>query len=480
MPRSIASEPNYRILVVDENEAIHASFRQILISSETVPDSHEDGATTAVVTRPRTRGFALDSARHCEEALQLVQTSIDAERPYAMAFVDVPSGTNCVETIERLQKHDSELQIVICTANSDFTWSEIIGRLGDSHELLILKKPFDSMEVIQLAHAMTDKWNATRRDALAQQILDESYQDLKNLHRDLQETQSQLVHSEKLASVGQLAAGVAHEINTPIQYVGDNVQFLQDSFRELSTLLDCYRKLESAVRDGRDAVALLDDVDAAVQAADLEFLQEEIPDSITQTLEGIDRVTTIVAAMKQFSHPGSEERQAANLNEAIQSTLTVSRNEWKYVADLVTDFDPSLPLVPCHVHELNQALLNLIVNASHAITDRNPDGTQGTLTISTRRVDEPLSQVAGVSELFDDNSAQQGHVEIRVSDTGTGIPDDVRTKVFDPFFTTKDVGRGTGQGLTVVYSVVVERHGGSIDIESEVGQGTTFILRLPL
>jgi signal transduction histidine kinase len=191
-------------------------------------------------------------------------------------------------------------------------------------------------------------------------------------------------------------------------------------------------------------------------------LFEQIPAAIAETLEGVDRVTKIVRAMKEFSHPGGREKSAADLNQAIESTTIVARNEWKYVADLKLELEPELPPVPCFLGEFNQCLLNLIVNAAHAIGDvvKNNPGTKGLITVQTRRDGE--------------------HIEVRVRDTGTGIPEAVRSKIFEPFFTTKDVGKGTGQGLAMVYGCIVKRHAGTVTFETEVGKGTTFIIRLPL
>ncbi len=274
--------------------------------------------------------------------------------------------------------------------------------------------------------------------------------------------ESQLAQAQKLESIGQLAAGIAHEINTPTQYVGDNTRFLRDAFTELRGLLEKYAQLAEAAKSGEVTPELLAEVEATVEDVDVDYLQQEIPKAIDQSLEGVERVATIVRAMKEFSHPGVEEKTATDINKAIESTITVARNEWKYVAEVVTDFDPDLPLVPCLAGEFNQVILNIIINAAHAIADvvGNDGDTKGTIKISTRR----------------DGDA----VEIRISDTGTGIPEENRDKIFDPFFTTKEVGKGTGQGLAIAHSVVVRKHGGSIAFETEVGKGTTFIIRLPI
>ena len=268
--------------------------------------------------------------------------------------------------------------------------------------------------------------------------------------------ESQLAHAQKMESVGQLAAGIAHEINTPIQYVGDNTRFLQSSFADIQAILSTIAKAQSREKELK-ADELLEALFSAMEEADMEFLLEEIPLAIEQTLDGADNVARIVKAMKEFSHPGSEETQEIDLNKALQSTLTVSKNEWKYCAQLKTDFEEDLPPILCMPGELNQAFLNLIVNAGHAITD---SGKEGLLHVSTQREGDA--------------------VEIRITDSGCGIPESAKPRIFDPFFTTKAVGRGTGQGLAVVHSVVVEKHGGEISFDSKEGQGTTFIIKLPL
>jgi len=273
---------------------------------------------------------------------------------------------------------------------------------------------------------------------------------------------AQLEQAQKLEAMGQLAAGIAHEINTPTQYVGDNTRFLQESCSDIFELLSIYRKAIGQARKGKVSDELLAEVQEKEEHADLDYLAEEIPQAIKQSLDGVDRVTKIVRSMKEFSHPNSEEKTAVDLNKAIESTLTVCRNEWKYVAELEKDFDSDLPPVHCLLGDLNQMILNMVINAAHAIENvvGCDHATKGKISVSTRRDGE--------------------YVEIRISDTGCGIPEDVRSKVFDLFFTTKPVGKGTGQGLAIARAVAVEKHGGMIDVQSEVGKGTTFIIRMPL
>jgi PAS domain S-box-containing protein len=269
--------------------------------------------------------------------------------------------------------------------------------------------------------------------------------------------------AQKLESIGQLAAGIAHEINTPIQYIGDNTRFLQQSFATLIEAIACYDRLLSAARLGQIAPALITDLEATLQKADLQYLIGEVPIAINQTLEGIQRVAEIVRAMKGFSHPGVKKKTAIQLNKLLQDTITVARNEWKYVADIVTDFEPDLPMVVCLPGEINQVFLNIIVNAANAIQDVVGDKSsmhKGTITIRTRH--------------------DQDWVEIRISDTGTGIPKAIRNRIFEPFFTTKEVGKGTGQGLAIAYDIVEVKHRGTLTFETKMGVGTTFVIRLPI
>lgn len=223
-----------------------------------------------------------------------------------------------------------------------------------------------------------------------------------------------------------------------------------------------YESLLEAARHEPAFADLTERVARTAQELDIPYTLREFPGAVEQALHGVERVTRIVRAMKDFSHPGTDEATAVDLRQAIESTLEVSRNEWKYVADAVTEFDPALPPVRCQPGELNQVILNLVVNAAHAIGDvpATEGKGKGTITVKTRR--------------------DECWAEIRVSDTGTGIPESARSRIFDPFFTTKPVGKGTGQGLAIAHSVVVEKHGGEILFETELGRGTTFIIRLPL
>jgi two-component system NtrC family sensor kinase len=259
----------------------------------------------------------------------------------------------------------------------------------------------------------------------------------------------------KLESLGRLSAGLAHEINTPIQFVGDNTRFLAEAYQDLIRVVRFYREL----LDSQDPLSWderLERMRGAEAAIEFDYLQEEIPSAVAQTLEGIERVSTIVRAMKTFSHPGRKEQVPANLNEALTATITVANHQVKSVADLMVELG-DLPPVMCNIADLNQVFLNLIVNAADAIEET---GRHGAITVIT--------------------SVEDSDAVIRITDTGGGIPEDVGLKIFDPFFTTKAVGHGTGQGLAHARVVVHEGHGGAITADSTMGLGTTFTVRLPI
>jgi PAS domain S-box-containing protein len=293
------------------------------------------------------------------------------------------------------------------------------------------------------------------QDRIQRQLQDRLYSEMQDRERMSME----LRVAQKLESVGRLAAGIAHEINTPIQYVGDGVAFLQSAQADLERLLEVYRAAFKRLAAEESPAAVIESVEKAQATADLEFLRIEVPKAFDRTLQGVERVAAIVRAMKEFAHPDANEHSPADLNHAIETTLIVAHNEYKYTATVETKLTP-LPEVMCNVGELNQVFLNLIVNAAHAIQESGKDATTGRITIATAR--------------------SRDNVVISVTDNGCGIPDENLEKVFDPFFTTKEVGRGTGQGLAIARSIVSEKHGGSIDVHSTVGVGTRFVVRLPI
>lgn len=285
----------------------------------------------------------------------------------------------------------------------------------------------------------------------------------KKMELEKDAIQAQLLQAQKLESVGQLAAGIAHEINTPTQFIGANIDFLQESFTDIQQLVTHLQALLQAAKSDKIEQEMITEVEESLEEIDWHYLAEEIPLAINQSRDGVQRVTSIVQAMKEFSHPGSKKKEQINLNKIIETTVIVARNEWKYVAEVNLQLDDNLPMPPCLADEMGQVILNLLVNAAHGIAAKlgeNPTGAKGTITISTIPRDQ--------------------YVELCMTDTGTGIPANIRKKIFDPFFTTKEAGKGSGQGLAIARDVIVNKHGGTLDVESIEGEGATFIIRLPL
>ncbi|WP_246312612.1 hybrid sensor histidine kinase/response regulator [Pseudaquabacterium terrae] len=452
---------NRRILLVDDMPTIHDDFRKILCPQAPAKSALE--ATRAALfgddppkATTATAAFELDSAYQGQEGLAKVQASLREGRPYAMAFVDMrmPPGWDGVETIEHLWRADPRLQVVICTAYSDTSWDEIFQRLDARDRLLILKKPFDNVEVRQLAQALTTKWQMTQQAALQidslEAAVDERTHKLTQANEALQaeiaerkHLEAQLVQQEKLASIGQLAAGVAHEINNPIGYIFSNVGTLEGYLEDLFRMLDAYEQTPAALplRPLREELQI-------------GYLKDDVPSLMRETKEGVRRVRQIVQDLKDFSHVDSlQEWQVVQLHQGIDSTLNVVGSELRYKADVVKEYG-AVPEIECLSSQINQVVMNLVVNAAHAMGER-----RGRIVIRTGSAD--------------------GEAWFEVADDGSGIPKDVLPRIFDPFFTTKPIGKGTGLGLSLSYGIV-QKHQGRITVDSEIGRGTTFRVTLPL
>lgn len=281
----------------------------------------------------------------------------------------------------------------------------------------------------------------------------------KQVESEQARLERELNQTHKMEAVGQLAGGIAHEINTPIQYVGDNLRFIKESYEDIIQLLDSYRELLNQVSSDERFKPKVKELLSLIDEVDLEYLKEEAPNAIEQSITGAEQVARIVLAMKEFAHPGAAQKEPADINRIITNTLTVCKNEWKYVADTELQLCEDLAPVMCVSGEISQVILNLIVNSAHAIEAAKREA-KGKIKITTSVIDNWL--------------------EFTISDSGTGIPKEAQEYVFNPFFTTKDVGKGTGQGLAVVHDIVVSKHEGEITFQTEEGIGTIFTVHLPL
>lgn len=269
--------------------------------------------------------------------------------------------------------------------------------------------------------------------------------------------------SRKLESIGQIASGIAHEINTPMQFIGDNARFFQEAFKNICQFFGDYFNLMFILMEKKKIpVTLITGLQKRERELDIGYLIDEVPRAIDESLEGIERVTKLISAMKDFTHSETKEKQLSDLNRGIESTIIISKNEWKYVSEMETDLDPDLPLINCVIDEINQVILNLIVNAAQAIRNvaKEKNEKSGKILIKTKRNGD--------------------FVNIIIKDTGNGIPEKIKNRIFDPFFTTKGTGKGTGQGLAITHDIIVNKHNGGINVDSTVGKGSTFTISLPI
>jgi PAS domain S-box-containing protein len=364
---------------------------------------------------------------------------ISREEALGLSIIyDLSSDTNSTDRFRQIWLKNPEQQ------NDFFEWKA--------------KRPCDGSEFD--VEVFAGSMNLLGTEVLVATVHDIS--DRKRTEAEKRSMEIQLRHAQKMESVGQLAAGIAHEINTPTQFVGDNTQFLLGAFHDLQKLQHISNDLLNECKKASFATPIVTTMEKTISEIDSEFLEQEIPKAIEQSLDGIQRIAKIVRAMKEFSHPDQDEKVLSDINKAIETTVTVARNEWKYVAEIKMELDPSLPPVLCFPGDLNQVILNLIINAAHAIAEKigKSSKEKGMITIQTIQA--------------------KSFIEIRVHDNGTGIPEEHRQKIFEPFFTTKPVGKGTGQGLAICYNVIVTKHGGKLTFETKMGEGTAFVIHLPI
>ena len=410
--------------------------------------------------------FEIEGCESLDDATWELDRGIENDNPFSVLVLNKVS----TDIVDALWDRDPALQIVSVLAPGA---TRRLGEIAFPDSAVLLRGPVDVRELTHAVCALARKSHLQRRtrDALLdlESVIAQNAEELQSAeHRIAKQAaehhrvEMELSLSQKQESIGTLAAGLAHEINTPIQYIGDNVTFLRRAFELLVPMMDGFKELIEASHEGTISEDTRARMESILEGANVDFLRAQIPPATEQALEGIARVSKIIGAMKEFSHATPGTKSSVDLNRALESTITVARNEWKYIAEIETDLDGNVPLIPGYADELNQVFLDIIVNAAHAIEERV--GTmadhKGKITIQTR--------LAG------------DHAEIRFIDNGPGIPEEVQPKIFDPFFTTKEVGKGSGQGLALAYGVVVNKHAGTIDVDSEAGKGTTFTLALPL
>ena len=381
---------------------------------------------------------------------------------YSAAFADPIRFDVLPQSFESLTGHPAE-----DVRNGTVAWMDLVHE--KDREVLL-----DAYAQAQQGQPLHVEYRVNTRDGSVREVLDRAQLvhdadgkviGLDGMIMDMtnrRQAERALERTQMLQSMGRLAAGIVHEINTPVQFIGDNMRFLADSFVQILELIRSYQQFMQKAEQSQVGPGDAEQMAQAEEKAELAFLADEIPSAIEQTLEGVKRVSTIVSAMRDFSHIDERRMAPADINRALESTLIVVHNALKYVAHVETEFDTDLPLVLCCIDDLNQVFVNLLVNAAHAIGDviDRGSGQLGTITVRTRR--------------------SGPHAVISISDTGTGIPEDVRKKMYEPFFTTKGGDKGTGQGLLFVRTIICDKHKGQLDCDTEVGEGTTFTITIPI
>lgn len=438
---------NRRILIIDDNEAIHRDFRKILIpDNENVSNdlmALEEELFGHALSSPAVTPFEVDNAMQGQEGLELVVAAGQRGRPYAMAFVDVrmPPGWDGIETIQRIWRVDPAIQIVLCTAYSDYSWAELSRTLGESDRLLILRKPFDKIEVRQLVVALCEKWALLRErqsrvddlEALVRERtreLEEANHKLRDEMSERLRMEQELRESQKLQALGRLSEGMRHEINNPLCFVAGNLEFIDEEIEDM-------------------ADELADELDGG--------RLEEIRGAIGEAMTGAERIQNILRDVKLYAQADDGAGDPIDVNQVLDTAIALVGDDVKHRAALVVDAG-HLPPILGEARRLEQVFFNLLLNASQAIAPGQAERNEIRVTTSS----EP-----------------SGFAVIEIRDTGEGIAQEQRDRVFEPFYTTRPVGQGTGLGLSICRSVVVA-FGGTLLIDSEVGRGTVVTVRLPL
>jgi len=440
-----AGAPNRRILIIDDNPRIHDDFRTILVREEEddryLADleaelfGEPEPAPAAEIT------FELDSAYQGKEGLDKVKAATAADRPYAVAFVDVrmPPGWDGIETIRRLWEVDPKLQVVICTAYSDYSWEETAELLDLPERFLILKKPFDTVVVRQLAHSLTEKW-AKNQEAEAE--VEGLRQTVDTRSKDLERARSLLEREQAERGKVETLLKRAWELDEGPSEVGA----LQESFGDLEELLARYRSLLLDSSENQDP--------GVAEGNELDGLLRQLPNAVERTLGGLERVSDLVRALRDLDVYASREMGPSDLNQTVSQALQETFALWQPVAAVSSDFG-DIPPIPAPADDVAVIIRELLRNAAEAIaSSRGPDDHKGRIELRT---------------------ALEGHeIVLEVCDTGPGVPADLREKVFETWFSTRE-GRD-GKGLAVVKEVV-DRHGAHVEVDEAPGGGARFTVR---
>lgn len=464
-------EQNNRILVVDDDREVLDAYQSIL-SLELVLDTTEQGALLfgdAPVKSPTAvpRPYHLSCRETGEEALARVRRAVAENRPFAVAFLDMSMpGMDGAETARKMWELDPAIKIVVVTGYGNYQSEEIV-RMFRREDLFLLRKPFHPEEIRQFARALTRQWDLEReRDSLSRRLAS-AYEELSavnaGLEQKVEQQARQLIQSEKMAAIGLLAAGVAHEINNPIAFVDSNLNTLKKYAVRITELIDHYARLESSVDQGEQAqaAAMLGPIRVFKKTRKIDFVLRDMVALTEESLDGVNRVKGIVRDLKTFSRADQDEISSIDVNETLDSAINIIRNELKHKARIIRDYS-DLPPIECSPQRISQVFLNLLVNAAQAIE------SDGIVMVASRYLQDNENQ-----------PGESGRVEVIVTDNGRGIEQEQVAHIFDPFFTTKAVGNGVGLGLSIAYDIV-KAHAGTIRVESEPNKGSIFTVTLPV
>ncbi|OGR25054.1 MAG: hypothetical protein A2277_21070 [Desulfobacterales bacterium RIFOXYA12_FULL_46_15] len=455
-------DENRRILIIDDDEGIRETYRGIFMP-EKVPDVFSRGRelfgekinsrlinTCNIIYEPALAENGL-------QGIRLVKSALSESRPFAVVFIDMKMpGLNGADTSRKIWEIDPDVKIVIVTAYSEYSPEDIIAVTGRDN-IFYLRKPFSHEEILQFARALTNEWNLERKRLDLENELKEMN---RNLVERVQKQAALMIQSEKMASLGLLAAGVAHEINNPASFINSNLSVAKKYIRKIAAMHGKYEAMESFLKQtGSDtALQILEDMIAFKEENEIKMILTDFEELTDESIEGINRISTIVRDLRNFSRIDETEYEYIDINNAVDSTWNIIQNQFKYNVIFERDYS-DLPEFRCYPQKLKQVLMNLLINAGQAIEKK------GMIRVSTRMISKGRRESDSL-------------IEICVSDTGCGIPAENLGRLFDPFFTTKPVGKGTGLGLSVAYEIV-KAHEGNIKVESEPGKGSVFTVHLP-
>lgn len=436
---------NNRILIIDDENAIRKLYKKIFASNSQ-------------------QGYKISAAEDGEKGIQLVKKSIEDDLLFALAFIDMKMpGIDGAETATQIWAIDPNIKIVIATAYSEYSSTEIVELTGRS-DIFYLKKPFNREEILQFARALTNEWNLEKDRDFLESCLKKANKNLEeaneNLKQKVEDQAALIVQTEKMASIGILAAGVAHEINNPISFIKSNLSVVKNYFENITDLFHQYSGLEDFLdqKDMDNSVKQLNKIRDFKKEYDMDMIIQDLDELADESIDGVQRVKNIVNDLKNFSRIDEAEYKFLNINESIDTTLNILKTQLKYKVTIEKDYDENAK-IKCFPQKISQVFMNLLINAGQAIEEK------GFIRISTKMI----TMGKRASDKF---------IEIKISDTGAGIPKENLTKLFDPFFTTKPMGEGTGLGLSITYEIIKNHHG-QITVESKVGKGTEFTIRLP-